>query len=183
MRIDKLFQVEKASAKEPGRYAMNSVKFERDCAAMNGPALIATDGRVLAMVPVAADDADADGLIPREAFSEARRGAFKRSPDVEIVANGSVKFMGKLGPMELQRADAEFPRYGDLAAKALKQTPAIVVGLNPAFLLALAQAIGIDERNPAVSLAITSADKPIIVRVVRTGAQGVGIIMPHNVSV
>lgn len=85
-------QPEKAMAKEAGRYAMHYVRFERVSPVTNGPALVATNGRILALVPVEAEEHDADGWISAEALKEARKRGKKgrHLNGARLVANGAL---------------------------------------------------------------------------------------------
>ena len=92
MLIPMSAKVEKVAAKEPGRYAMHAVQFERK-SALGCPALIATDGRALVVVPVEAEEHDTDGFVTREALDAARKVARKSRrgmPNARMIANGSV---------------------------------------------------------------------------------------------
>lgn len=184
----------KVAAREHGRYAMHQIHATRVPGADGSPDMmrcVATDGRVLAVVDVEAHPDDADGFIPLKAWEAACKVKFpKRADPTEyhaLVANGSCKVqsMGETRdfPREFQGDATDFPRWQ--AVMVEKGRGKVRVAFNPAYLLALAEAIGMPVGVQAVTLEIqTKPDGTALVgapiRVETRG--GVGILMPVTIE-
>ena len=109
-----------------------------------GERLVATNGHILAVVPVVRDEADTDGPVPAEAFKAARKHPAPGGAAV-VIANGDVRvpFAG----LSLTRPEAgTFPDW-----QRVVPTRAVVfsVGIDARLLLALAQAVGADRGGKA----------------------------------
>ena len=70
MRIDKKYRIEKAASSDPTREILNSVSLE-------GDKLIATTGKIIAVIPIQNDDGGKDTIVPISAIAAARKGAAK----------------------------------------------------------------------------------------------------------
>src|SRR6478736_1217316 len=91
MKIPKSILIEKAASGDATRPVLNSVYLDMRGTGPNGPArLLATNGRIAAIVPVLADPADVAGYIPCDALKAARKAAGK-SEDASFTANGVCK--------------------------------------------------------------------------------------------
>ena len=71
MKLSKEHKIEKALQKETG------TRFQTEYALLEDGNLVATNGRILAVVPVEVDDADTNGLVSKEAIVQARKGISK----------------------------------------------------------------------------------------------------------
>jgi len=162
MKFSSACKIHKACAKAGSRYAMNHVRFE-------GGNLIATDGRMLAIVPVEDAEEDAEGFIPKEAFND----ACKVRPEARIDANGTVEVHTRLGRVSMARPEeGEFPRFEAIMRDTA--TDAASVTLNDRMLWDLAQALGAGDENNCVTLSIRDKTSPVIVET----RNGSGAIMP-----
>lgn len=81
MKYQKKHKILSAAASENHRYMVAGVKFEKDC-------LIATNGRVLVVVPVEDTDGDVSGILSADAMKLAGRGE-KRGETTIASLNGS----------------------------------------------------------------------------------------------
>ena len=71
VKLSKEHKIEKALQKETG------TRFQTEYAMLEDGNLVATNGRILAVVPVEVDDADTNGLVSKEALVQARKGISK----------------------------------------------------------------------------------------------------------
>jgi len=71
LKLLKEHKIEKALQKETG------TRFQTEYALLEDGNLVATNGRILAVVPVEVDDADTNGLVSKEALVQARKGISK----------------------------------------------------------------------------------------------------------
>lgn len=144
MLIDRKYEVAKVPPKQPGRYAMQHLHLN-----VERKTLTATDGRVLAIVPVQPDEHDATGLVPVDAI----KAAFKAPPahlrkqdQARVEANGCVVAHVEGGRLESVRPDGEFPRYEAVIDRdTFGASDTLKIGLNAKLLYALAQALGAEE--------------------------------------
>lgn len=188
MQVDfKTFRLDKCAAKELGRFAMNAILLD-----VEGKRAVATDGRVLAVVPVEVSGHDVTGLLPVEAWGAATTAQRERGSDAEerskIAANGTARvdppknarFAKKgAGVTEYPRpeyTDGCFPRFESILPKG---DPIFRVAFNPTFLLRLAEAVGYDAQADAPSVTLEVFGKGMPIRVTATRENGaVGVMMP-----
>lgn len=160
MKLNRLCKIHKCVADDQGRYAMNHAKLEIDA---DGKArLVATDGRMLAVVPVTETEADTAGFVSPEVIAEALKGS--GDAEAEIVANGSLRVQTKRGRLEFDRPPEgaeygrEFPRWRQVVPKG---DVVHRIALNPQYLLAVAEAIG---SGSSVVLEWRENGAPLVVR-------------------
>jgi len=112
MKFDKKHRIQSAASPDATRYAVSEVLFEKDD---NGARLVATDGRILAIVPVEDADGDVPGFIERQTLVEATKGRLKSKPDAQLLLpeEGKALFETKAGMVEAKRPDAEHLRFPD----------------------------------------------------------------------
>lgn len=152
--------------------------------------LVATDGHILASVPVETCESDKDGLVPAEALSRARSaaktmatakwidaGQRRGAVYVNAPASGSVSVICPLFQFKVQRPVGQFPNYETALPKAPQGTPPTVI-LDLGQLQTLARAIGAEQNGKlALRLWVTDASKAVWVEPFeRSGA--FGVIMP-----
>ena len=70
MKLEKKYKIEKATSDDFTRETLNQI-------ALQGNRLIATNGRIVAVVPVDREEKDEDALIPRLALMAARKNTTK----------------------------------------------------------------------------------------------------------
>lgn len=133
MKIDKSSKIEQAVAKESSRYAFNAPYYDHEAHAM-----IATDGRILAVVPVLDDDDDVTGLIPVDAIKVARKGRLTNP----IRANGTIDLLG----VSYTRPEGRFPAWRDVIPKISDiETDNVKLRIDARLLYNLSQALGSDK--------------------------------------
>lgn len=133
MIFSKIFKLDKVCARHPRhRLAFDHIQVE------NGVA-VATDGHILAIVPVEMEEGDEPGLVPPRSWGI----ACKRSGSGEacIGLNGAVRAHGKDGLTECARPVGKFVTW---TAVIPAGEPVRRVRLNAAHLARLAAALGDD---------------------------------------
>ncbi len=170
MIISKTAKIENAMSKDANRSNLHIASLQE----VNGsPALIATSGHVLAIIPVDAD-IDEFGPITKEALIHGRKLA-KGSKPIEFKASNGFKFQdGSTLPRPSNDDVGEFPNWQQVIPK---EKPKLTITLNPKFLFELAQAIDSPE---AVTLEIIDALSAIKVKS-RGVNENLGVIMPIRV--
>ena len=152
-----------------------------------GEGIVATDGHILAYVPVIhdqGDEQDAPGHIPLDAFKQARKA---KLPELHF-PNGDCMAAGVKFPL------ADLGRYPDwqqitkapLAVANREPLGEVVsIALDTKLLFELAQALSTNPKQPIVRLIIDHNDKDyqkaaIHVEAAATDAGAYGLIMPCN---
>lgn len=186
MRFDRTCQIHEAASKgQEGRYAMNSVLLRPRCALLgHEPALIATDGRIAAVLPVdELDDGDVGGLIPAEALKAATKG---KSSDgrATVFANGKIEVAlskdSRASFERPQRNEEDFPNVEAVVPD--RDAFNFMFTFNVSHLARLAKSLGSDvlslkvQRDPESK----STTKPIRAEV--PGTTKVGVIMPITID-
>lgn len=161
MRFDKRLKVHEVASKERGRYRMDLIRIERHD---SGARLVATDGRMLAVVPVDLDDSDDSGTeyVTPLAVKEATKKRVGPSTEAEICLNGGIRVSTPDGVLALPPADEVDPKdFPDWSMVVPGGEVTCRVAFNPAMLAKLAAAIG---STAGVVLEIVDGKSPIVVR-------------------
>lgn len=127
--------IEKACSGDASRPVLSSVYLER---LENQPIqgrLLATNGRIAAVVPVVVTDADKSGYIPADALKAARKHG-----NAEFLANGACVM-----PDGQTFARPDHGKYPNVENVIPKGETKFSVSLDPELLYSLAQAIGSDR--------------------------------------
>lgn len=155
MKTHKDCKIELAASKDKNRHVIAETYL--DIADGKG-VLVATDGRILAAVPVALDAADVAGYVSHACLKAARKTA-PRGDDAIVTLNGVATFHdGSTMPRTVDNADSKYPNWRQVVP-APYEAPAIVIRLDALRLWKLAQAMG----TQAVCLTIQAPDKPFLV--------------------
>lgn len=133
MKLPAQILIEKACSGDASRPVLNSVYLRKTDIPSRGE-LLATNGRIAAVVPVLLSDADSAGYIPAEALKASRKG---KSESPEFTANGVCKMADG---QEFTRPD--HGNYPNMDAVIPKGATVWSVSLDPSLLHDLAQAIG-----------------------------------------
>ena len=166
MKIPKQCKIEKAVSKDKCREAMMNVLIDtKDTQAK----AIATNGKILAIVPIETDATDKLGgerLINKKTIIEARKqGGIISLNGAAVLQNGEVY------PV---RDDLNFPNWRKVIPDEQKETYTSV-RFDAKLLFELAQAIGAE--NHVVTLRIPGTPRqPLVIDEPKTG--GKGILMP-----
>lgn len=170
MKINTSCKIEKAISRDQTRHAITAPWLSADSK------VIATDGKILAIVPCQVDGGDEPGYIPTDALKASRKGrgatgemALTRT---ECRVSGGAAF-----PVDNERTAPDWTAIIPPADRPIKMR----VALDPERLAALAEAMGAG----AVILEIENESSPITVRPASKGHGDVpaepgafGVIMP-----
>lgn len=166
-------QIWQACAAEASRYAMQHVMFRRECSVVGGPALIATNGRSLSFLAVAADDGDVDGLICKDAL----RFAAKRGGRIRLTAtHAEVLATGGAVRASFPRPEGEFPKAEAVVPDSSKAKARVALSIE--YLRELAETFGAH----GIMLEIFGEDGAQRVTPIDLGAHHVGAIMPMRID-
>lgn len=148
MKLSKEMKIEGVCSTDKLRCALAEPYLEID----NGAAhLIATNGRMLVALPVETGTNDASGYVSRDVLKAARKAGNKRDK-AEISLNGVAEIAGGITmPREGVAKECKFPNWRQVVPNFEgKQT--LSIGLDPAFLMAIANAIGSEGVSLTVEL-------------------------------
>ena len=139
MRVDSKYKLECATTKDKGRPVLMLLKVDT---LNDKPVLIATDGRLMAIVPCEVRDNEQGKIFSPVSLVAARKLA-KRNQSAEVVLqNGTATLID--GSSTPTPTDMEYPNW-----KAVQPDPKrkirVTVALNAAFLARLAAALGNEE--------------------------------------
>lgn len=167
MRLDKKYKIEKAASKDAAREIINSASLE-------GNKLIATDGKILAVVPVKNDDGDKDAVIPSKALAAARKGASKHMPLAIDTSGDRIKIMCTKDGSDIymDKLPTNFPKWKQVLPK--KKRKELKVKIDPRLLWDLCQALGTDKGEGVVLSISTDSNAAIHV----SAGDAYGLIMP-----
>ena len=150
MKVPGEFKIEEACSKDETRYVLNSPYFTTDPrkGETNGrPVLVATDGYIIAVVPVwvPEEGGDLGGQIPIEAFAKRKNRRHKedgewvvepQAVNIDATKIGSVSVNGA----QIERQTVGFPNWP--VVEASMDDSEIVVPLDAELLYRLARALG-----------------------------------------
>ena len=180
MKINKNCKIELACSTDKQRAAICNPYLEIDD---KGARMIATNGQILAIVPVDPQEGDKAGLVPVDAIKDARKAKPASLPEATLACNGNVKL---LDGRQYPRPDFAFPNYR--AVLPAENRPAkFTVGIDAKLLWELAQAMG----TQGVTLEFENELSAIKVRPSAAGQHGSikpadyearGVIMPIRIS-
>ena len=168
-RIEKLVHPRTGS----GRDVLKHVQIERDG---SGKAVaVATDGRMLACVPVELEEGDTPGLVSIEALGQARKLA-RKGEMARLEANGVLILPnGATYP----RPDSENLKYPNWRQVVPNEEPRFRIALSAERLLAIAEALGAKESQ--VVLEFTDKLSPVRVKALASD-EAIGVLMPVRMS-
>lgn len=166
-------RIELVTSDEESRYSLNGVLYD-----IKAKRLVATDGHALAVLPHDPDPEDVGGVIPAEAFKDARKlakKAKKRKTELAILQEADTVTFSVEG---LQSASfdlikSQFPAYEGLLPNG--NIPPLTIALNAELLYKLALAL--QEESTIVHLHIEGPDKAVIVKP-SAAKNSIGLLMP-----
>lgn len=155
MKIPRVCRIEGVVGEDFARLGIANAELEVD-----RRRLVATNGKVIALVEVHVDDGDVSGPVSLEALKAARANIRPRSAYPHILCGATIlKTHGppQSGmPLDLPRPTTVFPPYNAVVPECNPGDPGtITVGLDAQLLLDLARALGAEDRHsgrPAVFL-------------------------------
>ena len=168
MQIERKYKIEKCVSTDESRPNLNNIYISRRHA-------MATNGRILAIVPVQVQEDDETGWLSPEALKHARKVSAKGLDSVQIVLNGAqVLSDGTI----MNRPDGENPPHTFRILRDAHSNRKYRIGVNAHYLNDLSDALG----NEELILEIGDPNSAILVRPVH-GEQGtVGLLMPIRIN-
>lgn len=148
------------------------------------PAVVATNGMILAIVPAEMVEGDCHGQVTKRALNEARRQAPKpvktrlgmsfSSPAASMQASGD-KFVMPDGT-SFPRKAIEYPKFASVIPDPKRK--GIRIGINPTLLMKLANALG-SPKQVNLELGENTLD---VIRVTTPDNRVLGCIMPMRIA-
>ncbi len=168
MKIDKKYKIQKSCSTDETRFSIQNPYLERD--GKGKGILIATDGRMLAKVPVDLDKTDRKGYVPLGALVELQSD---KTGQTTLNVNGSAEIVRPDGTKITFKRDKEynFPNWRQLKPNGEIKAE---ITFSPARLLDLARALGVANGEP-VTLKIRGELDPIEVEGI---GEADGLLMP-----
>lgn len=173
MKLAKENKIEKALSKDA------NARHQTEHAMLDGTDLVATNGRILVVVPVKTDDDDTDGLVSKKAIVEARKG-IPTGGVTKIGCNAGLHLEAQGMTLErpFQESTGSFPDWKQVVPE--EESTVRKVTLSASLLRNLAEAMAAD----AVTLHL-QADKDdngnLIHRAILVSSresEAYGVIMP-----
>lgn len=171
MKIESKYKIENAASTDSTRLSINGIYFENSQA-------IATDGRILAIVPCEHTDSEAKHIVKLDDFKLIRK-AQSKAEYVEANLNGEIKAVGQKGESyTFQKLDCTFPNYKQVLP-AKNRPVNCKIAFDVSLLLKLALALGADKEQATVTLEIEDNLAPIVVRANnQSDSTSYGVLMP-----
>lgn len=167
-------KIELAGSQEGSRYTLQAVKLD-----VQEKAMIATDGHIMAYVPVQVEPEDHSALIGLDVMKQLR--AIKKQQKVgepEVRTNGKIEVTSLNSKSEFPLTEGQFPNWQ--AVKPAMTGPA-TIGIDAALLLRLAQALNGEATNKQAIVKLWIKDANSAVGVQVSDSQAWGAIMPVRV--
>ena len=164
MQIDRSYKIEKCVSTDPNRENLGNIFVsQRHC--------MATNGTILALVPITSEPEDTTGLMSTDALKAGRKLTPSRVGAVEISLNGSQQLRDGT---KIPRPEAcKSPRIFHLLRHAHKDRQ-YKIALNATMLKTLADALGSEE----VVLEFGTSTSAILVTPKQPTPGTLGLIMP-----
>ena len=179
MKIHKDCKIELAASKDETRFAITEPYLDM----VNEPVMVATNGMMMAIIPVEVNEHDKQGYVTGESLKAMRKVKF----NPEVTCNGQLSV--KDGPSFPRPDNGQYPNWRQVVPAKDREVK-FSVGLNARALWELAQAMGCD----AVSLEFSDSGDAIVVKPSNGGMYGgkfckpaacleaCGVLMPLRLS-
>jgi len=168
MQIDRKYKIERAVSSDYLRENLQNVFVSKHHA-------VATDGKILAIVPIQTDKEDEAGWLTPDALKHARKVSGKGLESVRIGLNGAQILPD--GTVMTRPEEHKPPKIFRLLRKA-HQGRSYRIGINAAYLKDLADALGSEE----LVLECGQPNEAILVKPVHHEEGTMGLIMPIRLN-
>ena len=168
MQIDRKYRIEKCVSTDATRANMTNIFVTKRHA-------MATNGHMLALVPVSSESVDIEGWLTPPALIQARKVTPKFSGMVTISLNGSQVLLD--GTTIVRPSEEKPPKIASILKRAHEERK-FKVGLNASLLKSLADALGSDE----LILNFGSPEAAVLVTTLQSEKGVLGILMPLRVD-
>jgi DNA polymerase III sliding clamp (beta) subunit (PCNA family) len=165
MQIDKKYKLEKAVSNDPTRTNLTNVYVTNHHAQ-------ATNGHILAIVPIKKEKDDTPGWLTTDALKLARKMLPKGVDNIQITLNG-YQILPDRTTLARPNGELSPPKLFRILRQA-HSNRSFKVGINASYLKELSEAIGAEE----IALEFGKPDSAILVRPVHGNDGAVGLIMP-----
>ncbi len=169
MKIDKKYRIEKICSTDTSRVSMQNIH-------VTGRHAYATNGKVLAAVPIQSEKDDTPGWLTVDGLKLARKVTSKDADHIKIILNGQ-QILSDATTLSRPETVESFPKVGRLLLQTLRHRT-MRIGLNANYLRELALALGSEE----IILEVGRPDSAIAVRPVQESNKAVGVIMPIRLN-
>ncbi len=169
MEINRKYKLEKAVSLDETQTSLTNIFVTRRHAA-------ATNGHILAIVPVVSDKSDKKGWLSPEALRLGRKVTPKAFDAVQITLDGK-QILSDGTAITRPDRNVKPPSLYKILRNAHKKRK-IRFGINVSFLKDLADSLGSEQ----VILEMSTPDQSILVRPLRDSNGEVGLIMPVKVG-
>ena len=187
MKIKSMYRIEEAAAeKKSNRYVIKAVHVAK----VDGSAkAIATNGRILAMVPVELEDGDKEQVnVSQEAFKLAREASKKfKNSLANIQLNGSATVHLEHGERSFSYEDfGQYPNFAQVLPKPAERS--VTVTLDVKLLERLWKALGGNDKTASgvvMKIGLDCRGQAELTRPVEISVphgEGYGIIMPMRTA-
>ena len=168
MHIAHKYKIEKCVSSDPNRTTMTNIFVTKRHA-------MATNGHILAIVPVAFDSGDTEGWLTPAALTQTRKMTPKSLGDLAISLNGEQVLSD--GTKIIRPNEEQPPKFAPLVEKARKDRK-FKIGLNATLLKSLADALGSDE----LILNFGSPEAAVMVTTLQPETETMGLLMPLRIN-
>ena len=168
MQIDRSYKLEKCVSTDPNRENLGNIFVTKRHA-------MATNGTILALVPLSTEPDDTPGLMSADALKAARKLTPAREGSVTIALNGSQQLRD--GTKIPRPTEHKQPRIFHLLRHAHKDRQ-YRIGINATMLKTLADALGSEE----VILDFGTSTSAILVTPKQQTPGTMGLIMPIRIN-
>ena len=168
-------KIEQAASTEESPYTLKAVKLD-----VENKRMMATDGHILAIVPVEVDATDHSGLLSVDSMKQIRAMQRRsKSIPVNIAVNGKATATGKSETSEFELVTGQFPNVDAVIPTGKKYEGPATVCFNVDSLVRLAKALGADEAHQGtiVQLWIKDASSPVLVKT-SENPEAIGVLTP-----
>jgi len=180
MKTKAKYEIELAASSDECREVITNIQLYKD-----NKCLVATDGKILAIVPVEVEDGEVNGPIPPQAFKSARKGITKKQKEIDDVEIDIHCLEGELNIYTKKEGVHNIKRPRDILYPNFKQViprnkAKHTIRFNPELLMKLAKAIGSSE---SIVLEFNDEDSPIEVYSCDKTNEAFGVLLPicnHN---
>jgi hypothetical protein len=167
MIIDKKYRIERAVSTDPERDNLKNVFVSQRHAR-------ATNGKLLAIVPITSEKDDTPGWMTPEALKQARKSSSAGLESLRIELNGAQALPD--GTI-LERPDTGHPPKIFRLLRQAHSGRVFKIGLNAAYLRTLSDALGSEE----LILECGLPNQAVLVRAVHESNGAIGLIMPVRI--
>lgn len=168
MQIDRKYKIEKCVSADPSRETLLNIYVSKKHA-------VATNGHVLAMVPIEKEKGDTDGWITPDTLKLARKVTPKALGTVHIGLNGAQVLPDGT---TIPRPTEATPPDATNIIKAAKEDRKFTVGINASYLQSISEALGTDE----LVLSFSTPNSAILVKPLRDDSESLALLMPVRVK-